>query len=115
MRVDTTMNTCACACVIKMGSKSPHLSLQLNETKQELENALSRLLQSSDALPHDARLGVLADEHARGLIGRILRRLVLMGEVLRDHLTRYEVLPALSVALSFGFIVLVGYLMSYLV
>ncbi|KAM7310143.1 dnaJ homolog subfamily C member 16 [Ixodes scapularis] len=88
---------------------------RLNETKQELENALSRLLQSSDALPHDARLGVLADEHARGLLGRLLRRLVLMGDVLRDHLTRYEVLPALSVALSFGFIVLVGYFMSYLV
>ncbi|CAN7986790.1 unnamed protein product [Ixodes hexagonus] len=90
----------------------PH---RLNETKQELESALWRLLQSSDALPHDARLGVLADEHARGLLGRLLRRLVLMGDVLREHLTRYEVLPALSVALSFGFIVLVGYFMSYLV
>uniref|UniRef100_A0A224YV69 DnaJ homolog subfamily C member 16 n=1 Tax=Rhipicephalus zambeziensis TaxID=60191 RepID=A0A224YV69_9ACAR len=88
---------------------------KLNESKQELENALSRLLHSSEALPHDARLGVLVDEHARGLLGRILRRLVLMGDALRDHLTRYEVLPALSVALSFGFIVLVGYFMSYLV
>lgn len=88
---------------------------KLNETKQELENALSRLLRTSDALPYDARLNSLTDEHARGLLARILRRLVLMGDVLRDHVTRYEVLPVLSVGLSFGFIILVGYFMSYLV
>ncbi|XP_064461330.1 dnaJ homolog subfamily C member 16-like [Ornithodoros turicata] len=88
---------------------------KLNETKQELENALSRLLHTSDALPYDARLNSLTDEHARGLLARIVRRLVLMGDVLRDHVTRYEVLPVLSVGLSFGFIILVGYFMSYLV
>lgn len=87
----------------------------VNATKDELKVAVKHLMQSAETLPYDAQVSVLADEHALGLFSRVLNRMILMGDVLWDNITRQEILPALSVLASMGFIILVGYIMSYLV
>ncbi|GFR00470.1 dnaJ homolog subfamily C member 16 [Trichonephila clavata] len=87
----------------------------VNATKDELKEAVKHLMQSAETLPYDAQVSVLADEHALGLFSRVLNRMILMGDVLWDNITRQEILPALSVLASMGFIILVGYIMSYLV
>lgn len=87
----------------------------VNATKDELNAAVKHLMQSTETLPYDAKVSMLADEHALGLFSRVLNRMILMGDVLWDNITRQEILPALSVVLSVGFIILVGYIMSYLV
>ncbi|XP_054716062.1 dnaJ homolog subfamily C member 16-like [Uloborus diversus] len=87
----------------------------INTTKDELNAAINRLMQSSETLPYDAKVSILADEHALSLFTRVLNRMVLIGDVLWDNITRQEVLPAVSVILSIGFIILVGYIMTYLV
>ncbi|XP_055949494.1 dnaJ homolog subfamily C member 16-like [Argiope bruennichi] len=87
----------------------------VNVTKEELNAAVKHLMQSTETLPYDARVSILADEHALGLFSRVLNRMILMGDVIWDNLTRQEILPAISVVLSIGFIILVGYIMSYLV
>ncbi|XP_071042785.1 dnaJ homolog subfamily C member 16 [Parasteatoda tepidariorum] len=86
-----------------------------NETKEALNAAVKHLMQSTETLPYDAKVSVLADEHALSLFTRVLNRVILVGDVLWDSITRQELLPALSVMLSIGFIILVGYVMSYLV
>ncbi|XP_023241967.1 dnaJ homolog subfamily C member 16-like [Centruroides sculpturatus] len=88
---------------------------KINSSKQELENVLTKLLQTTDALPYNVKVALLMDEHAKGLFTRIVNRLVLMGDVLQENISRQQILPAVSVVLSVGFIVLVGYIMSYLV
>ncbi|XP_035222719.1 dnaJ homolog subfamily C member 16-like [Stegodyphus dumicola] len=87
----------------------------MNATKEELHAAMNHLMQSTETLPYDAKVCMLTDEHALSLFTRVLNRMILMGDVLWDNITRQEILPALSVVLSVGFIILVGYIMSYLV
>jgi DnaJ family protein C protein 16 len=57
----------------------------------------------------------LIDEHAQGMVGRILNRLFLTTEYLRDNLTKDQIFPALSVLGTVVFIVVAGYVMAYLV
>lgn len=88
---------------------------RINETAEELVSAVVHVMKTTEALLYDAKVNMLVDEHASGLLTRIVNRLVLMGDALWDNITRQEILPALSVVMSIGFIVLVGYIMSYLV
>lgn len=55
------------------------------------------------------------DEHAQGLFGQIINKLFLLLDYLSDNLGQEHVLPLLSVFLTIGFIVAVGYLLAYLV
>ncbi|GIY00298.1 dnaJ homolog subfamily C member 16 [Caerostris darwini] len=87
----------------------------VNATKDELNAAVKHLMQKTETLPYDAQVSILADEHALGLFARVLNRMILMGDVLWDNITRQELLPALSVMGSIAFIALVGYIMTYLV
>lgn len=87
----------------------------INSTKEELNAAVKHLMQSTETLPYDAKVSVLADEHALSLFSRVLNRMILIGDVMWDNITRQEILPAVSVLLSIAFIILIGYIMSYLV
>ncbi|XP_013775072.1 dnaJ homolog subfamily C member 16-like isoform X2 [Limulus polyphemus] len=87
----------------------------MNNTKKKLEENLQQLIQTTEGLPYHAKVASLSDEQARGLFSRIVNRLIIMGDVLRDNISRQEVLPAISVVLSVAFIIIVGYVMSYLV
>jgi hypothetical protein len=57
----------------------------------------------------------LIDEHAQGMVGRLLNKIFLTTEYLRDNVTKEQLLPALSVLGTVIFIVVAGYFMAYLV
>ncbi|GAB0090549.1 DnaJ homolog subfamily C member 16 [Sergentomyia squamirostris] len=86
-----------------------------NHTKQKLDDTIQRLLRASEALTYEAEVKDLLDEHAQGLVARILNKILLTFEYLGDNLGREHILPALSVVGTVGFILGVGYLMAYLV
>ncbi|XP_055616645.1 dnaJ homolog subfamily C member 16 [Toxorhynchites rutilus septentrionalis] len=86
-----------------------------NTTKQKLDGAIQRLLRSSEALVYEAEVKDLLDEHAQGLIIRILKKILLVFDFLSDNVGQEHILPALSVVGTIAFILVAGYLMSYLV
>ncbi|XP_028968936.1 dnaJ homolog subfamily C member 16 [Galendromus occidentalis] len=89
---------------------------QMNASKEELSNVLARLLHTTEGLAcGKARLRTVTDENAQSLVTRILKRLALMADALKDNVTKYQVLPVISVVASFVIIVFIGYCMSYLV
>lgn len=55
------------------------------------------------------------DEHAQSLFVRIANRMIEMVEAMRDTITKDELLPAVSLVVTVGFIIIGGYVMSYLV
>lgn len=57
----------------------------------------------------------LLDEHAQGLVIRILNKVLLAFEYMTENLGQEHILPALSVVGTIAFILGAGYLMSYLV
>lgn len=57
----------------------------------------------------------LVDEHAQGILSRISSRLMTAVELLRDHITRQDLLAVASVIGTVLFIVAIGYVMTYLV
>ncbi|XP_076359404.1 dnaJ homolog subfamily C member 16 l(3)80Fg isoform X2 [Tachypleus tridentatus] len=87
----------------------------MNNTKKKLEENLEKLIQTTEGLPYHAKVAILSDEQARGLFSRIVNRFIIMGDLLRDNISRQEVLPAISIVLSVAFVIIVGYVMSYLV
>ncbi|XP_076315234.1 dnaJ homolog subfamily C member 16-like isoform X2 [Tachypleus tridentatus] len=87
----------------------------VNNTMQELEDSLRHLVQTTESLPYQAKVVTLTDEHESGFLGRIVNRLVIMGEILQDNISQQEILPAISVILTVAFIIIMGYVMSYLV
>lgn len=88
---------------------------KLNETKTELHSLLNKLVKNTEILPNDARIVALMDEQTHTFFGRIVKKILIMTDGIGDNLTRKEILPAVSVALSIGFIILIGYIMQYLV
>ena len=57
----------------------------------------------------------LVDEHAHTLLRRIASRMYHLWEYVCDRLSREEVVPAVSVLVTIGFLIAGGYLMAYLV
>lgn len=55
------------------------------------------------------------DEHATGVLGRWLNKLLIFGICIYDGLDKSQILPAVSVIGTLIFIVAVGYFMAYLV
>ncbi|XP_065351702.1 dnaJ homolog subfamily C member 16 isoform X2 [Cloeon dipterum] len=88
---------------------------QWNATRERLSTTIQRLLQSADALSYEAIVQELIDEHAQGMVGRILNKIFVASEYLRDNVTKEQLLPALSVVGTVLFIVVAGYFMAYLV
>uniref|UniRef100_A0A182J0H4 DnaJ homolog subfamily C member 16 n=1 Tax=Anopheles atroparvus TaxID=41427 RepID=A0A182J0H4_ANOAO len=85
-----------------------------NNTKQKIDGTIQRLLRSSEALSYETEVKDLLDEHAQSLMVRILNRLLLAVEYMTDNLGQEHILPAISVIGTIAFILIVGYLMSYL-
>ncbi|RWS13866.1 DnaJ-like protein subfamily C member 16, partial [Dinothrombium tinctorium] len=88
---------------------------KLNQTKNELYSLLSKLIKNTEVLPNKAQVVALIDEQAHGLFGRIVKKILVMTDGIGDNITKKEVLPVLSVALSIGFIILIGYIIQHLV
>lgn len=68
----------------------------------------------AQAMPHEAVIGELIDEQAQGFISRMLTRLMLTFEMMRDNLDKEHILPAVSVIATVVVILAAGYLMAYL-
>nr|CAG4640775.1 EOG090X049L [Eulimnadia texana] len=88
---------------------------QWNSSKQILQTTLQQLLAASQPLPYEASLKEMVDEHAQGLLARVVTRLAAAADILRDHVTRQDVLAVGSVLGTILFIAAVGYVMAYLV
>ncbi|XP_053688060.1 dnaJ homolog subfamily C member 16 isoform X2 [Sabethes cyaneus] len=99
----------------KSGVENETHELIYNNTKQKLDGAIQRLLRSTEALSYEAEVKDLLDEHAQGLVIRILNKVLLAFEYMTENLGQEHILPALSVMGTVAFILAAGYLMSYLV
>ncbi|XP_046993030.1 dnaJ homolog subfamily C member 16 [Schistocerca americana] len=86
-----------------------------NETRDQLESTIQRLLHSTEALTYEAVIKELMDEHAQGIMMRILAKVFSAVDYLKDNITKEQLLPLLSVLGTVVFIVIGGYIMTYLV
>ena len=87
----------------------------LNETKRVLKKTLQNLILGNELLNHEAVVKELFDEHATSVFVRIANRMLEIIEILRESVTKDELLPALSLVVTVGFILIGGYVMNYLV
>uniref|UniRef100_A0A182RVV9 DnaJ homolog subfamily C member 16 n=1 Tax=Anopheles funestus TaxID=62324 RepID=A0A182RVV9_ANOFN len=85
-----------------------------NYTKQKMDTVIHRLLRSSEALSYETEVKALLDEHAENAVMRMLNRILLALEYMVDNLGQEHILPAISVIGTVAFILIIGYLMSYL-
>ena len=88
---------------------------RLNSSRSELSTLLAKLGKNLETFANDVRFPALVDEQAHGFIGRIVKRILVMTDGMTESITQKEILPVVSVALSLGFILLIGYIMQYLV
>ncbi|XP_040568648.1 dnaJ homolog subfamily C member 16 [Lepeophtheirus salmonis] len=91
-----------------------------NPSADELQRTLKRLLLASPGndgilLPYDAEIKELMDEHAVSLFVRIANRMIETIETIRENITKDELLPALSIVVTIGFLIIASYVISYLV
>lgn len=86
-----------------------------NESRQNLEKAIQRLLRTTEALPYAAEVGELADEHALGTVDRLIGRALLAVDFISESFKKEEILPVISVLFTIVLIGAVGYGMSYLI
>lgn len=87
----------------------------LNHTKQKLDDAIQRLLRASEALSYEAYVKDLLDEHAQGILGKVMTRLLYITEYMIDNIEQEHVLATLSLLGTIAFMFAVGYVMVYLV
>ncbi|XP_069683345.1 dnaJ homolog subfamily C member 16 [Periplaneta americana] len=94
----------------------PHMwhgakSHEWNETRDRLESTIQRLLHATEALSCEAVIKELIDEHAQGIMSKILAKLLQAA----DNITKDQLLPVLSIMATILFIVAGGYVLSYIV
>jgi DnaJ family protein C protein 16 len=82
---------------------------------EELKDTLQRLLSANEVLTGEATIEQLVDEHASTIFARIASKMIELSEVLRDNITKDELIPAASLVLTVAIIIAGGYVMSYLV
>ena len=89
--------------------------VKLNQSKADLASTLSKLTKSNQAMSFKTKIGDFIDENENGLLGRLFKKILIMTDNISDNISKKDVLPFLSVAASFGFIMLVGFIMQQLV
>ncbi|PNF40918.1 hypothetical protein B7P43_G14976 [Cryptotermes secundus] len=90
-------------------------SHEWNETRDHLELTIQRLLHASGALSCEAVIKELIDEHAQGMMSRIVMKLLQTADFFKDNITKDQLLPLLSILATILFIVAGGYVLSYIV
>ncbi|XP_011498447.1 PREDICTED: dnaJ homolog subfamily C member 16 [Ceratosolen solmsi marchali] len=88
---------------------------QWNETRLNLEQTIQKLLRASEALPYAAEVQELTDEHALGMVDKLISKAMLAVDYLSDNLKKEQILPLLSALATLLLIGAVGYGMLYLV
>lgn len=65
-------------------------------------------------MPNEAVIGELIDEQAQGLVSKVITKILVTYDMLRDSLDKEHVLPIISIIGTIVFILGAGYLMAYL-
>jgi len=86
-----------------------------NKTQEELKATLKRLLSPNEILSHDTILKELLDEHADSLPTRLINKLFVTWDVLKEKLTTDEVLPVISLIAAILFVVIGAQCMQLMV
>lgn len=86
-----------------------------NETNQALRLVLRRLLSANEVLEHEAAISHLLDEHTISIFVKIATKVFEFVEAIHESITLDEILPSLSLVVTVVFILVGGYVMSYLV
>ena len=86
-----------------------------NETNEDLRNILRRLLSANEVLDHETAITKLVDEHTTPLFVKIATKIFEAVESIHENITLDEILPSLSLVATVVFILVGGYIMSYLV
>lgn len=86
-----------------------------NTSREVLKETVQRLLHSNQPMTYETVVQELFDEHAQGIVWRIINKLVSVQDYLRDNITQDDIVPAVSIFCTVLFIVAGGYVMSYLV
>lgn len=96
---------------------NPSDFLHFNMTRTDLYNLLIGLSKDLETLPNDIRFksNSLIDEDAHGIFGKVIKKILIMTDDVTESITQKEILPIVTVILSIGFILLIGYIMQYLV
>lgn len=96
--------------------------LKLNQSMALLRTTVQAILSSAstdkldkEMLSRQTVIKELMDEHAHGLFVRVANKMLEAVEALRESISKDELLPAVSLVVTVGFIVAGGYVMSYLV
>lgn len=89
-------------------------SHEWNETRDHLESTIQRLLRASGALSCEAVIKELIDEHAQGLVSRILTKLLQTADFFRDSFTKEQLLLLLTIGTTVLFVVAAAYYLSYI-
>ncbi|KAL5287390.1 dnajc16 family protein [Megaselia abdita] len=83
--------------------------------KLKLDSTIQRLLQSTESLDYEAFVSNLLDEHAQGLFGMFMNKMLFLTEYLYDNVQHEHLLAFASVVGTIAFILIVGYIMANLV
>jgi hypothetical protein len=86
-----------------------------NRSRKSLRTSLQRLLTSNEILPYETEIGRLVDEHAQSLFVRFASRMIEVVEFLRESVRKDDLMPAVSIVVTIGLIVIGGYIMNFLV
>nr|CAG4649242.1 EOG090X049L [Scapholeberis mucronata]SVE93548.1 EOG090X049L [Scapholeberis mucronata] len=86
-----------------------------NSSIDYLSRSLINIVTNSETLPNETYIEELVDEFAQGFFERVSSRFLIASEVLKDNITKQELLAIGSVVGTVLFIVAIGYVMTYLV
>ena len=86
-----------------------------NETNEDLKQVIRRLLSANEVLEHETAINQLRDEHTTSIFVKIASKIFEAVEIIHESITLDEILPSLSLVVTVVFILVGGYVMSYLV
>ncbi len=79
-----------------------------NASEEELRRTLQRLMSANEVLPYEAEIRELFDEHAQSVFARIAIKMMDTMEMIRESVTKDEILPAVSLVVTVGLIMAGG-------
>ena len=85
-----------------------------HERSDELKSLLRRLLSANEVLQHTATVQDLVDEHSISVFVKVATKIFEFVEIIHENITTDEILPSLSLVVTVIFILIGGYVMSYL-
>ena len=86
-----------------------------NEINEDLKQVIRRLLSANEVLEHETAINQLRDEHTTSIFVKIASKIFEAVEIIHESITLDEILPSLSLVVTVVFILVGGYVMSYLV